>query len=90
MTKNYYFVYSHLYLNNNLLAKVKSGLRSVGGVIVTLLSKIPEIATFVGIVASLLISQWCVWNIPSYDQSDGVGIDLIKVVHQIITFVWVQ
>ncbi len=44
-----------------------------------LLSEIPKIATVAGIVAALLIAQWYVWNITSYDHGNGFGINLIGV-----------
>ncbi|WP_272951838.1 hypothetical protein [Spiroplasma citri] len=38
----------------------------------------------------LLITQWYIWNIPPYDQGNGVGVNLIGVVPQLITSVWAQ
>lgn len=87
---DYYFVYSHLYLNHSLTTTIQNDLGSVGGVIASLLGAIPEIAAVAGIVAAILIAQWYIWNIPSYDNGNGVGINLIGIVPNTITSVWAQ
>ncbi|AOX43879.1 hypothetical protein S100390_v1c05400 [Spiroplasma sp. NBRC 100390] len=87
---NYYFVYSHLYLNHSLTSTIQNDLGSVGGVVAALLGAIPEIAAVAGIVAAILIAQWYIWNIPSYDQGNGVGINLIGILPNVITSVWAQ
>ncbi|WP_283272615.1 hypothetical protein [Spiroplasma sp. SV19] len=87
---DYYFVYSHLYLNHSLTTTIQNDLGSVGGVVAALLAAIPEIAAVAGIVAAILIAQWYIWNIPSYDNGNGVGINLIGIVPNVITSVWAQ
>ncbi len=84
---NYYFVYSHLYLNHSLTSTIQNDLGSVGGVVAALLGAIPEIAAVAGIVAAILIAQWYIWNIPSYDQGNGVEINLIGILPNVITSV---
>ncbi|WP_425380666.1 hypothetical protein [Spiroplasma endosymbiont of Stenodema calcarata] len=87
---HYYFVYSHLYLNHSLTTTIQNDLGSVGAVAAALLAMIPEIGPVADVIVALLIAQWYVWNIPSYDKGKGVGINMIGIAPDIITAVWAQ
>ncbi|WP_144060280.1 hypothetical protein [Spiroplasma chrysopicola] len=84
----YYFVYSNLFLNHTTLNYVQNTLGAGVGAVGAILSELG--IPFAGIIAAILIAQWYIWDIPSYDQGNGVGIQLIQPIPTIIVDVWAQ
>ncbi|AGM25748.1 hypothetical protein SSYRP_v1c01520 [Spiroplasma syrphidicola EA-1] len=84
----YYFAYSNLFLNHSTLNYIQNALGAGVGAVGAILSELG--IPFAGIIAAILIAQWYIWDIPSYDQGNGVEIQLIQPIPTIIVGVWAQ
>ncbi|WP_425381566.1 hypothetical protein [Spiroplasma endosymbiont of Polydrusus pterygomalis] len=74
---NYYFAYHTIGLNHDTLRLVNNAISSGIGAVAAILSlALPALAPIVSVVAALLIAQWNIWQVPEYDNGNGVVIGM--------------